>query len=269
MTDHRVARAAWRRSFLRAAAALRGKALSILALLVVIAVALIAAPNLNLSTLSDWSTSMGWMFPVVFVLLNVVITMAPVPRTIFTLAAGILFGPVLGLGLAVLATMISAAGAFLLVRAIGRDVVERRLTHPMARAVEARLERRGWLAVGSLRMIGFVPFSVVNYCSAVSAVRLAPYLLATLVGILPGTVSVVLFGDMLSTGYNPVMLAISVVGAGVGILGLLVDAKLGVDVKLRDPEPGVPAVDVPGSGVPGLGVQGLGVPAPTAIQTSE
>lgn len=217
------------------ATALRGKKMSVLTLLGVIALALILAPNVDQGALAGWSTSMGWMFPVVFVVLYAVITMAPIPRTIFTLAAGILFGPILGLALATLATMISAAAAFLLVRSIGRDFVASKLTHPMARAVEARLERRGWLAVGSLRMIGFVPFSVVNYCSAVSAVRLVPFLLATAVGILPGTVSVVLFGDMLNTGYNPVMLAISVVGAGVGMLGLLVDAKLGVDVSLREP----------------------------------
>ena len=213
----------------------RGKLVSALALLGVLAAAVIISPDMNLGRLSEWSVSLGWIFPVVFVALYAVVTVAPVPRTIFTLAAGVLFGSVLGIGLAILATMISALAAFVIVRSIGRETVERRLTHPMARAVEARLARRGWLAVGSLRMIGFVPFFVVNYCSAVSAVRLAPYLLATLVGILPGTVSVVLFGDVLNSGYNPALLAISAVGIGVGLLGLVVDARLGVDIDLQAP----------------------------------
>lgn len=211
----------------------RGKLLSALLLFGLIAGAVIVSPELDLSRLSEWSASMGWMFPVVFVLLYAAVTVTPVPRTLFTLAAGVLFGPLLGLGLAVLATMISALVAFIVVRAIGREAVGRRLTHPMARAVEARLVKRGWLAVGSLRMIGFIPFFVVNYCSAVSSVRLVPYLLATLVGIMPGTVSVVLFGDVLNTGYNPVLLAISAVGMCIGLLGLVVDARLGVDIDLR------------------------------------
>lgn len=217
----------------RSGALNRRRLVSGLLMLGLIVAAVAVSPQLNLSRLSDWSASMGWVFPVVFVLIHAVITIGPVPRTVFTLAAGVLFGPVLGLGLAVLATMISAFAAFAIVRSIGREVVERRLTHPMAKAVEARLARRGWLAVGSLRMIAFVPFCVVNYCSAVSAVRLAPYLLATLVGILPGTVSVVLFGDVLNTGYNPVLLAFSAAGVCVGLLGLALDAKLGVDVELR------------------------------------
>lgn len=247
--DQRTAPGAWRRNYRRLVLAFRGgsgplrrgKLFSALALFALIALAVIVSPDLDLSRLSDWSASMGWAFPVVFVLLHAAVTVTPVPRTLFTLAAGVLFGPVLGLGLAVLATMISAFAAFAIVRAIGREAVERRLTHPMARAVEARLDRRGWLAVGSLRMIGFVPFFVVNYCSAVSAVRLAPYLLATLVGILPGTISVVLFGDVLNTGYNPVLLAVSAAGICVGLLGLVLDARLGVDIDLRPAPAPAPA----------------------------
>lgn len=215
----------------------RGKLFSSLLLLGALATAVIFSPELNLGRFSDWSDSLGWKFPFIFVLLQVAVTLMPVPRTLFTLAAGVLFGPALGIGIAMLATMLSALLAFVLMRSIGREVVERRLTHPLARAVEARLARRGWLAVGSLRLIGFVPFSLVNYCSAVSSVRLVPYLLATLVGSIPGTVSLVLFGDVLNTGYNPTMLAISAVGICVGLLGLVVDARLGVDIDLRDPDP--------------------------------
>lgn len=220
----------------RAGALNRRRLISGLLMAALIVAAVIVSPQLNLSRLSDWSASLGWAFPVVFVLLQVLITIGPVPRTLFTLGAGVLFGPVLGLGIAVLATMIAAFAAFVLVRSLGREIVARKLTHPMARAVEARLARRGWLAVGSLRMLPFVPFSIVNYCSGVSAVRMTPYLLATLVGIIPGTVSVVLFGDVLNTGYNPVMLTLSAAGICVGLLGLALDAKLGVDVALRPEE---------------------------------
>lgn len=234
----------------RAGALNRRRLVSGLLMLALVVAAIALSPQLNLSRLSDWSASLGWAFPVVFVLLQVLITVGPVPRTVFTLAAGILFGPVLGLGLAVLGTMIAAFAAFVLVRSMGREIVARRLTHPMARAVEARLARRGWLAVGSLRMIAFAPFCVVNYCSAVSAVRLLPYLLATLVGILPGTVSVVLFGDVLNTGYDPAMLAASAAGLCVGLLGLALDAKLGVSTDPAprpEPQPAPDAAPHPGS----------------------
>ena len=69
-----------------------------------------------------------------------------------------------------------------------------------------------------------MPFSVLNYCCGVSAVRLRPYVLATIVGIAPGTVAVVLLGDAITGRTSPV----SAAGACLGLVGLVVDARTGV-----------------------------------------
>jgi len=95
-------------------------------------------------------------------------------------------------------------------------------------AMDTRLAQRGWLAVASLRLIPVAPFSVLNYCCGVSAVRLRPYLLATIVGIAPGTVAVVLLGDAITGRTSPVLLAVSAAGACLGLVGLVVDARTGV-----------------------------------------
>ncbi|MFD4183778.1 TVP38/TMEM64 family protein, partial [Rhodococcus sp. NPDC058514] len=112
---------------------------------------------------------------------------------------------------------------------------------PALQTSPPRHARRGWLAVGSLRLIAPVPFSVVNYCSGVSSVRLLPYLLATLAGVLPGTVGVVVLGNAIGGDTNPALLVVSGVCIAVGVLGLVVDARLGVpaaaepnDVKVAD-----------------------------------
>ena len=54
-----------------------------------------------------------------FLVAHIVVTVLPVPRTAFTLAAGLLFGPVLGVLIAVVASTASAVIAMLLVRAAG------------------------------------------------------------------------------------------------------------------------------------------------------
>ena len=41
--------------------------------------------------------------------------------------------------------------------------------------VDRRLERRGWLAVASLRMIAAVPFAPLNYACALSSIRPLPF----------------------------------------------------------------------------------------------
>src|SRR5699024_2346366 len=147
-----------------------------------VAAAAAVAPQLSLPQIEDWAARLGWMFPVIFIVVQVLVTTAPVPRTLFTLAAGVLFPPVFAVAIALLGTTLTAVAVYLSVRSLGREAVAARLTHPTAQVIESRLDRRGWLAVGSLRMIGFIPFSLVNYCAGLSVVRLGPYTVATVLG---------------------------------------------------------------------------------------
>ena len=57
--------------------------------------------------LRDWATSVGPWFPLAFLAAHIVVTVFPFPRTAFTLAAGLLFGPVLGVPLAVVASTLT------------------------------------------------------------------------------------------------------------------------------------------------------------------
>jgi len=120
----------------------------------------------------------------------------------------------------------SAVLAFGAVRWLDRGLVAAQLDHRLLRAVDARLRRRGWLAVASLRLIPAVPFSVLNYCSAVSSLRFSHFLAGT-VGIVPGSVAVVVFGDALTGTTSPALLAVSLAGAAIGVLGLLIEARWG------------------------------------------
>nr|WP_066525877.1 TVP38/TMEM64 family protein [Corynebacterium bouchesdurhonense] len=181
-----------------------------------------------LSVLREWSEHTGAWFPVVFWLLYVGVTQLPVPRTVLTVSAGILFGPWRGTLIAITATTVSAVVSLCIVRGLLRDFIEPRLTHPAVARVNARLEQRGWLAVASLRMIAAVPFSVMNYASALTRVPVAPFALATFVGSLPGTVVTVFFGDTLTGQASPAVVAAAVALGVVGVAGLALDTALPV-----------------------------------------
>jgi uncharacterized membrane protein YdjX (TVP38/TMEM64 family) len=200
----------------------------VVALLVGGAALFIAAMLVPLPTpqqMQDWATSVGPIFPLLFFVVHALVTVAPVPRTVLTVSAGVLFGPALGIVLAASATTVSAALAILLVRALDRDRVAAHLTHPAVRSIDERLERRGWLAVGSLRLIAFAPFSVINYCCGLSSIRFWPYMIATIIGILPGTIGTVILGDALTGNTHPGMLVVSGILIAIGIIGLVVDAR--------------------------------------------
>ncbi len=172
----------------------------------------------------DWATSVGPWFPLAFFGAHVAVTVLPFPRTAFTLSAGLLFGPALGIAIAVTASTISALIALLLVRALGWQL-SRLVIHPGVGALDDRLSERGWPAVLSLRLIPAVPFSVLNYAAGASAVRVVPYLLATLAGLLPGTSAVVILGNAMTGEVNPLLILVSLCTATVGVAGLVHEAR--------------------------------------------
>lgn len=196
-----------------------------LCLAAVVCAAALLTPLPDPRQIQEWAEGAGPWFPVLFFAAHTLIIIAPVPRTVFTVASGLLFGPFLGLGVAVTASLLSAAAAFLLVRAFGRDRVAPYLSHPTVQIIDDRLRRRGWLAVGALRLIAFAPFSVVNYSCALSSIRFWPYLGATLVGILPGTAATVVLADALTGGTHPVMVGVSIACIAAGCLGLVIDQR--------------------------------------------
>lgn len=193
------------------------------AIVILVAVALLV-PLPTAVQLRDWATSVGPWFPLAFLGAHIVITVFPFPRTMFTLAAGLLFGPYLGVPIAVLASTVSALIALLLIRAAGWHL-DRLVKHPRLDAVNARLAERGWPTVLSMRMIPAVPFSVLNYAAGSSAVRVLPYTLATFVGLLPGTAAIVILGDALTGNVSPLLFLVSLCTASVGVAGLIYEIR--------------------------------------------
>jgi uncharacterized membrane protein YdjX (TVP38/TMEM64 family) len=202
----------------------RRRIYAIVAAIGIVVATVLLVPLPNAVELRDWATSVGPWFPLAFLATHIVVTVFPFPRTAFTLAAGLMFGPLLGIGLAVLASTLSALIALLLIRAVGWQL-NKLVSHPTIDTLDSRLRRRGWLAIVSLRLIPAVPFAVLNYAAGASAVRAVPYTLATLVGLLPGTTAVVILGDALTGRVNPLLVLISCGTAGIGAVGLFLEAR--------------------------------------------
>ncbi|MDY6996876.1 MAG: TVP38/TMEM64 family protein [Actinomycetota bacterium] len=202
----------------------RTRIAAILAGVVILVAIAVLVPLPTALQLRDWATSAGPWFPLAFFAAHVVVTVFPFPRTAFTLAAGLLFGPYLGIPIAVVASSLSALLALLLVRAAGWQL-SRLAHHPRIGVIDARLRQRGWAAVLATRLIPAVPFSVLNYAAGASGIRVLPYALATVIGLLPGTSAVVILGDAITGRVSPALLLVSLCTASIGMAGLLYEVR--------------------------------------------
>lgn len=179
----------------------------------------------------------GVWAPLAFLALQAGLTVGPVPRTVFTLVAGVLFGWALGLVLTLVATTLAAVIAFALVRATGGRLVERYARGRAVNWVRLRLDHHGLLAVTSLRLIPTVPFAALNYLSGLSAVRFWPYLLGTAVGIVPGTIAIVVLGDAVTGTPPPALIVASVVCGLIGLVGVVIAARRPIPEGVPEPAP--------------------------------
>lgn len=202
-------------------------------LLAAFVVAALWLPIPSPAEMRAWADEAGAAGAAVFLIAYAVCTVAPIPRTVFNLAAGLLLGHVAGVVVAVTATIVSGLCGFLLARMLGREFVTRNLHRTPVHAVNARLAAGGMLAVASLRLIPIVPFAPLSYCCGVSTIALRPYLVGTALGSVPGTVAVVVLGDALTGSTPPALLACYAVFAALGAAGLLRVVRTGAPADGR------------------------------------
>ncbi|PCC83782.1 hypothetical protein COM45_01365 [Corynebacterium accolens] len=180
----------------------------------------------DITALRSWAENMGTWFIIAFFLGYVIFTQFPLPRTFWTVAAGILFGPWLGLSISLAALTVSAVLSLFIVRLLLGDWIRPHLTHPAVFKINTRLERRGWLAIASLRMVAGAPFSLLNYVAALTPIPVGQFTVATLVGSIPTTAIGVFFGDTLTGQSEPWIFVAIAFLAAIGVAGLVLDAKL-------------------------------------------
>ena len=134
----------------------------------------------------------GWAWgPVVYALACLVL-----PGSLITLAAGSLFGVVIGTAVVSLASVTGASLAFWLGRTLARGLVERRLAgNPRFRALDQAVAAGGFKIDLLTRLSPLFPFTLLNYAFGLTKVRFRDYVLASWIGMLPGTVMYVYLGS--------------------------------------------------------------------------
>jgi uncharacterized membrane protein YdjX (TVP38/TMEM64 family) len=131
--------------------------------------------------LGSWSM-IGYM--VVYALATVVL----VPGSIFGLAGGALFGPLLGSVLNLSGATLGAILAFLTARYVAADWIERKIGGPLERFVTG-VEAGGWRFVAFVRLVPLFPFNLTNYALGLTRIPLHHYVLASVVCMAPGTIA--------------------------------------------------------------------------------
>lgn len=172
-------------------------------------------------------TALGPWAPAGYVLLFTLLPAVFFPVAVLALAGGLLFGLVRGSLYTFLGAMLNCTFMFLLSRRFGRARVEGYIRQKLPAVWQTRLRRAGgrqgfWLLV-LLRLIPAVPYNLINYAFGLTGMGLSRYLLASAIGIIPGTLAFINIGDKALDPASPAFWA----AVGLLVLLLAVTALLG------------------------------------------
>lgn len=188
----------------------------------------------------------GPLGPVLFILAYAASAVALIPASVLTVAAGFLFGPVAGTLVVSAGSTLGAAAAFLVGRYLARPTVTRSASarFPRFAAVDKSIADQGAKIVFLLRLSPAVPYTLLNYALGLTSIEFVPYLVASWVGMLPGTVAYVAIGgagkaaaESAAGGLGPVEVVLYIVGAA-ATLGATVLISRAATRALQEAEEG-------------------------------
>lgn len=172
----------------------------------------------------------GKLAPLAYILSFTLLPAFFFPVAVLALAGGLLFGLWWGSLYTFLGAILNCTLMFFLARYAGREQVEALLQKKLPPIWQQRIRNlnsgSGFLLLIVLRLIPAVPYNLINYAFGLTAMPFRTYILASAIGIIPGTFAFINIGDKALDVTSPEF------WTGIGLLGLLlaVTALLGKKV---------------------------------------
>lgn len=169
---------------------------------------------------AELTASFGVMGLLFFIVVYVLVVLLFLPITPFSMAAGAIFGW-WGIPIAYCGAVIGACTAFYIACGFGNDYIAKLCKkRPIVGVLERVVVNGGFRLILLIRLSGVLPFAVQNYAFGLTSVNKRSYVLASLIGLIPGAfIKVwigkigmdVLGGNLLSSGVNTMGLTFALV----------------------------------------------------------
>lgn len=145
----------------------------------------------------DWVGQLGPWGAIIFIAIYVVATVLFIPGSVLTLGAGAVFGVMWGSIYVSIGSTLGATCAFLVGRYLARNAIARKIEgNERFTAIDKAVANEGWKIVGLTRLSPVFPFTLLNYAFGLTRVKLGHYVLASWIGMMPGTVMYVYLGSL-------------------------------------------------------------------------
>jgi len=165
----------------------------LLGMVTAVTLVVIYRDQIDAAALENWVRDAGAVAPLLFILVYALAAILFIPGTIFTLAGGALFGPVLGTLYNLTGATLGATLAFLIARYLAADMVANKAGGRIKQLING-VEAEGWRFVAFVRLVPLFPFILMNYALGLTRLRLLHYIIASFVFMMPGAIAYTYLG---------------------------------------------------------------------------
>ncbi|KJE28157.1 hypothetical protein LG52_2455 [Geobacillus kaustophilus] len=142
--------------------------------------------NIKPQAIREWILSFGTFAPIIFIGIYTVRPFLFFPASILSLAAGLAFGSWWGTIYTVIGATMGASLSFFVAKKLGERMI-RKSWKGKTTKLRTQLQKNGFSYVLLLRLVPIFPFDFVSYLAGIANVKFVHFLMATWIGIIPGT----------------------------------------------------------------------------------
>ncbi|KEZ84901.1 membrane protein [Clostridium sulfidigenes] len=181
--------------------------------------------------LRNYIGGFGYLAPFIYILCFTMLPIAFFPVPILALAAGLLFGFLPGTIYTLIGAVLNSAIMFLMAKVLAKDAVTNLLQRKLPENWSSFLfnldEKKGFGIIFILRLIPAMPYNLINYGAGLTSIKFSSYMLATILGILPGTLVFLNIGNQALNIHNPAFMVSIILLILLTIFSLILGKRIG------------------------------------------
>ena len=182
--------------------------------------------NISPEGIRKWILSFGIFSPIIYVVLYTIRPLILFPASILSLAAGLAFGVLWGTVYTIIGATLGAIVSFLVAKKFGKNITQKKTSNVKVQKIQSQMEVNGFFYVLLLRLIPLFNFDLISYLAGLSKVKLSHFVLATVIGIIPGTFAYNFLGSSFVGDNKSVIIFAVVVFILISVLPLILSKKV-------------------------------------------
>jgi uncharacterized membrane protein YdjX (TVP38/TMEM64 family) len=148
--------------------------------------------------IKEFIVGFGSFAIITYIILYAIAMFIPYLGPVMSVTGGLVFGTLLGTIITVIVATLTSTLPFLLSRKLGKKWVEKKLEGTKFENYADKAKKNDFLFVLYMRLIPVLPYELQNYVAGLTNISIPKFMLATFLGILPGTFALTFLGESIT-----------------------------------------------------------------------